>query len=116
MQSIVLIAIIVSFFTFVEGLDRLDLLHKRYMIFSWMLGIDKVSYVASTNIVKAPDDVWNSILEVLLFCKKLICCMWEYLTVECLFMMTSFSLFNRAGRTICMLIWYVVNRNSKSFL
>lgn len=33
-------------FSYVYGLDKLDLLQKRYKTFSWMLGVDKVCYVA----------------------------------------------------------------------
>lgn len=44
-------------FTYTYGLKKLDLLEKRFLTFSWMLGLDHVTYVASTNIVTAPADV-----------------------------------------------------------
>lgn len=47
------------------GQKKLALLEKRFKTFSWMLGLEGVSYVAETNVVTAPDDVWDLILEVL---------------------------------------------------
>lgn len=52
-------------FSYAYGLKKLNLLEKRYTTFSWMLGLDHVAYVASTNVVTAPDDVWMNIFEVI---------------------------------------------------
>lgn len=51
-------------FTYVQGLERLELLEKQYKTFSWVLSLEHVRYVASANVVTAPDDVWKHILEV----------------------------------------------------
>lgn len=51
-------------FSYVYGLNKLDLLKKRYMCFSWMLGIEHVNYVAEKNVVTAPPHVWKAILKV----------------------------------------------------
>lgn len=57
-------------FTYVYGINKLDLLEQRYKTFSWMLGVDNVSYEASTNLVTAPDDVWKYMIKVyIILCK-----------------------------------------------
>lgn len=52
-------------FSHVYGLKKLNLLEQRYKTFSWMLSLDRVNYVSSTNLVTAPDHVWKYIFHVI---------------------------------------------------
>lgn len=51
-------------FSYVYGLKKLISLEQRYKTFSWMLSLDGVTYVPSTNLVTTADSVWRHIFEV----------------------------------------------------
>lgn len=51
-------------FSYCYGLNKLDLLEKRYETFNWMLSLAGVAYDPVANLVTASDAKWKYILKV----------------------------------------------------